>query len=101
MIGDTPTISYLKVFLQKHRGILGNFEIFYHNEGYFMIRFELKDEKDKMLFKGPYTIANRPIIVKEWMTDFCFEKEVLREVPLWIRLPRLPLVVTLLVELGV
>lgn len=62
---ESPTILYLKGYLQKKSGILGNAEIFYHNEGYFMVRIEVQFEKDKMLFDGPFTIANRPIIVKE------------------------------------
>lgn len=56
-----------------------------------MIKFELIADKDKMIFEGPYMIGSRPIIVKEWTSDFSFEKEVLREVPLWVRLPKLPL----------
>lgn len=40
---------------------------------------------------GPFMIANRPIVVKDWVANFCFEKEVLKEIPLWIRLPKLPL----------
>lgn len=87
----TPTISYHKGSMQMHCGIAGNSEIYYHNEGYFMIRFELKVDKDRMLFEGPYMIANRLIIIKEWVVDFCFENKVLREIPLWIRLPKLPL----------
>lgn len=43
-----------------------------------------------MLFVGPYMIARRPIVIKEWVVDFCFEKEILKEIPLWIRLPKLP-----------
>lgn len=31
------------------------------------------------------------MIVKEWVSDFCFEKEVLKEISLWVRLPNLPL----------
>lgn len=31
------------------------------------------------------------MIVKDWVPNFCFEDEVLKEVPLWIRLPKLPL----------
>lgn len=90
VIGDTPTITYLKTFLHKQCGISA-IEVFYHNEGYFVIRFEDRKDKDKMLFEGPYMIANRPIIVKDWVAGFCFEKEVLREIPLWVRLPKLPL----------
>lgn len=42
-----------------------------------------------MLFEGPYMIASRPIIIKDWVADFCFENEVLKA--LWVRLPKLPL----------
>lgn len=91
VIGEAPTIAYLKVYLQKQCGIKGESEIYYHNEGYFLIRFELRLEKEKMLYEGPFMMASRPIILKEWIPDFYFEKEVLREVPLWVRLPKLPL----------
>lgn len=37
-------------------------------------------------------IASRPTIVKEWTADFCFENKVLKEIPLWIGLPKLPLI---------
>lgn len=70
---------------------MGNMEIFYHDDGYFVVRFETRDDKERMLMGGPFMIANRPIVVKEWVAEFNFEKEVLKEVPLWIRLPNLPL----------
>lgn len=91
VIEDKPTIAYLKRFLQNQCGVTGAVEIFYHNEGYFMIRFESKLDKDRMLYEGPYMLANRLIIVKEWAANFCFEKEVLRDISLWIRLPKLTL----------
>lgn len=91
VIGETPTIAYLTKFLHTHCEIAGSFEIFYHNEGYFVIKFELGRDKEKMLFEGPYMLASRPTIIKEWTKEFCFEKEVLKEIPLWVRLPKLPL----------
>lgn len=91
VIGETPTISYLRTYLQKQCGIGGSFEMFYHNEGYFVIRFEAHTNKEKMPFEGPYMIASQPVIVKEWMTDLYFEREILKEVPLWVKLPNLPL----------
>lgn len=36
-------------------------------------------------------IASRPVIVKDWRADFCLKDEVLREMPLWVRLPNMPL----------
>lgn len=91
VIGDSPTITYLMKYLKTHCDVEGAFEIYYHNECYFVIKFELPSDKDKLLFEGPYMISSRPTIVKEWTVDFCFENEVLKEIPLWIRLPKLPL----------
>lgn len=84
VIGEEPTIAYLKVFLKKQCGILGEFVIYYHNEGYFLVRFEKNSDKDRMMYEGPYMLANRPIIIKNWVADFCLEKDVLSEVPLWV-----------------
>lgn len=91
VIGESPTLNYLRNFLQNQCEILGQMEVFYHNEGFFLVCFKDKKDKEKLLYEGPYTIASRPVIVKEWSADFCFEKEVLKEIPLWIRLPNLPL----------
>lgn len=44
-----------------------------------------------MFCAGPYTIANRPVIVKGWAPDFDFHAENLKLVPLWVQLPNLPL----------
>lgn len=91
VIGESPTISYLKNYLKSQCNITGNVEIYYHNDGYFVVKCESGAEKEKLLFEGPYMIASRPVIIKEWRANFCLEDEVLKEVPLWIRLPNLPL----------
>lgn len=49
VIGEAPTITYLKNYVRNHCGIVGNLEIFYHNEGYFLLRFEDLKDKDRML----------------------------------------------------
>lgn len=55
------------------------------------MRFEIPAEKERLLCEGPLMLGSRPIIVKEWVPNLCFEDEVLKEVPLWIRLPNLSL----------
>lgn len=91
VIGESPTITYLRKYPKDQCVVEGLVEIFYHNEGYFLIRFEERKDKDKMLFEGSYTLANRLVIIKEWVADFCFKKEVLKEISLLVRLPNLPL----------
>ena len=39
----------------------------------------------------PYTISNRPIILKQWCPDFDFGKEFLAEILLWVNFTKLTL----------
>ncbi|XP_059315396.1 uncharacterized protein LOC132066006 [Lycium ferocissimum] len=66
-------------------------EIYYHNDGYFLVKFATKEDHELVLYSGPYMLNNRPVIVKGWTPGFNFNDEVLRTIPLWVRLPNLPL----------
>lgn len=66
-------------------------QIYYHNEDYFVIRFQNLEERNEVLYSGPHTINNRPVIMKAWTPDFNLYEEVLNTIPLWIKLPNLPL----------
>lgn len=91
VIGESPTIAYLTAFLCKQCMVEQHFEIFYHGDDYFVVLFESMEDREKLLYAGPHTIANRPVIVKEWVMNFDFEKEILKVIPLWVQLPNLPL----------
>lgn len=56
-----------------------------------MIKFQSMDDRNVILYKGPHTIANRPVIVKAWDEGFNFENEIMTVIPLWVQLPNLPL----------
>lgn len=56
-----------------------------------MIRFNSMEERDKVLFSRPNMINNRHVIMKPWATNFSFQNEVLKMIPLWVRFPNLPL----------
>ncbi|XP_070010090.1 uncharacterized protein LOC142164212 [Nicotiana tabacum] len=68
---------------------IANSDLFMHEEGYFIIKFQSIDDMQKILCTGPYTINNRPIILKPWTADFDFDKEFPTDIPIWIKLPKL------------
>ncbi|KAG5590670.1 hypothetical protein H5410_041184 [Solanum commersonii] len=43
------------------------------------------------MYTDPYSINNKPIILKQWSPDFDFGSEFLSEIPLWVTFPKLPL----------
>lgn len=66
-------------------------EIFLHEKGYYVVRFQSKEDMKSIFHAGPYTINNKPIILKPWSPDFDLNEEFLIEIPLWVRFPKLPM----------
>lgn len=91
VVGDTPTIASIKRYIIAHWNHVGVPNVFLHDAGYFVIQFSCIADKNDILCGGPYMFFNRPIILKPWPPDFNFYEEVLKVIPLLIKLPNLPL----------
>lgn len=46
---------------------------------------------NEILYSGPYTINNTPIVIKLWSPDFDLKTEFLIEIPIWVKFPKLPI----------
>ncbi|KAH0657995.1 hypothetical protein KY289_026743 [Solanum tuberosum] len=71
VVGTTPSIGAMKRFI--------------------LIMFANEEERDRVLCSGPHCLLRRPVIMKPWDPNFNFKEEILTTVPLWIKLPNLPL----------
>ncbi|KAF3674932.1 30S ribosomal protein S17, partial [Capsicum annuum] len=58
---------------------------------YVIERFANEKEKDGILCSGPHYLLKRPVIMKPWSPEFNFNEDILSTIPLWIKLPNLPL----------
>ncbi|XP_019248333.1 PREDICTED: uncharacterized protein LOC109227588 [Nicotiana attenuata] len=65
-------------------------KILYHDDGYYIFRFDSLEDRDKVMQLGPCTFHNKPLILKNWSLDFVFDPECLNVIPLWVRFPNLP-----------
>ncbi|WMV54716.1 hypothetical protein MTR67_048101 [Solanum verrucosum] len=63
----------------------------YHIDGYFVVKFANAEERDMVLCSGPHHLLRRPVIMKPWVPEFNFKEEILTTIPLWVKLPNLPL----------
>ncbi|XP_009798363.1 uncharacterized protein [Nicotiana sylvestris] len=90
VVGNTPTIGALERFIVSQWNFVAKPMIFYHNEGYFVIKFNNMEDRDAILYSRPHTIGNKPIITKIWTPEFNFKDEILKTILLWVTLPNLP-----------
>ncbi|KAH0712497.1 hypothetical protein KY289_008456 [Solanum tuberosum] len=91
LVGTTPSIGAMERFIMG-QGTFTNKPIkLYHIDGYFVVRFANAEERDMVLCSGPHHLLRRPVIMKPWVPEFNFKEEILTTIPLWVKLPNLPL----------
>lgn len=91
VIGDCPGYNTMNKYITQNWSIVAEPEIFLHEEEYYIVKFQQKSDMDTILSTGPFSINNRPIVLKPWSANFDFSKEFLAEIPLRVKFPNLPL----------
>ncbi|XP_058758888.1 uncharacterized protein LOC131632129 [Vicia villosa] len=91
VLGGELSMNGVKQFMLKQWNFVKLPDMYYNNEGYFVLRFHSHKDRDDVLMKGPYTIRNMPMLLAEWKPNFNLKRDMLRTIPVWIQLPQLPL----------
>lgn len=91
VVGQTPIIGTIIRFITLEWNTVAKPKVFLHEYGYFLVKFESLRNRNEILYSGPFTLNNRPMIVKAWTPSFNFHDEIMRVIPLWVRFPNLPL----------
>lgn len=87
VVGNSPTIAAVERYIAGTWNNIATPKVYYHNDGYFLVKFQnIADRR----YSRPHMMQNRPVIVKVWEADFDLNKEVLRMIPLRIKLPGIP-----------
>ncbi|KAK4737685.1 hypothetical protein R3W88_001382 [Solanum pinnatisectum] len=91
VVGTAPSIGAMERFILEQGTFTNKPVILYHKDGYFVVRFANEGERDMVLCSGPHYLMRRPVIMKPWVPEFNFKEEILTTIPLWVKLPNLPL----------
>nr|XP_025637066.1 uncharacterized protein LOC112732536 [Arachis hypogaea] len=81
-------LSYTAMF-HKLKGvwrITGGYEILDVGFGYFLVKFDRMDDREKVLLGGPWMIFGHYIAVKPWTPDFKPCEDTFEETMVWIRI---------------
>ena len=65
VIGEFPGYNTMNRYIQMNWAKVDKPEVFLHEEGYYIIKFRSLSDMNEVLYSGPYTISNRPIILKQ------------------------------------
>ncbi|KAK2411903.1 hypothetical protein QL285_047142 [Trifolium repens] len=90
-LGSDLSMSAVKQFMLRNWNFVKLPDMFYNEEGYFILRFHSFQDKESVMMQGPYTIRNMPMLLRDWKPNFSLKRDMLRTLPIWIKLPQLPL----------
>ncbi|KAK1318898.1 hypothetical protein QJS10_CPB04g01154 [Acorus calamus] len=91
IIGKLPVYTPFLQFLKRLWNPKGEIQLLLHGNGFFTVKFDLEEDVNSVLEGGPWTMDHRPFILRKWSPDVRMEQERLSSIPIWIRLPNLPL----------
>src|SRR4051812_32621479 len=91
-VGEELSMNAVKKFMNTTWNFVSLPNLYYDEEGYFIIRFKSSEDKTKVLMRGQYTIYKKPILLHEWNPKFTHHDDILRVLPIWVMFPQLPLV---------
>ena len=63
---------------------------YFLGRGYFLFEFNTKEDKDLIFRNGPYFMGPQGLYLNKWTPDFDPVMDVPSTVPIWVRLPNLP-----------
>jgi len=69
----------------------GKIAIRFCGRGYYTFIFEPKEDRNLIFRNGPYFMDQRGLYLNRWTLDFDPEMDIPSTVPVWVRLPHLPL----------
>lgn len=61
VVGDSPTIGAVERFIVSQGNYATKSKIYYHNDGYFVERFQSINGRDAVMFSGPCMINYKPV----------------------------------------
>lgn len=82
-------MNVVKQLIIKMWNFVKLWDMYYNEEGYFILLFHSYDDRDVVLMKGPYTIRNMPMLLREWNPYFNLQNNMRRMILISVKLPQL------------
>ncbi|CAK8540004.1 unnamed protein product [Lathyrus sativus] len=90
-MGADLSMNAVKNFMTRSWNFVQLPDMYFNDEGYFILRFKSFKDRDEVLLRGLYMIRNIPLLIREWRPGFKIKDELMRTLPIWVKLPQLPI----------
>ncbi|XP_059070691.1 uncharacterized protein LOC131860310 [Cryptomeria japonica] len=90
-LGIQIPLSALESWIRRTWHVEGDFDLLVAANGYFMVDFSSISDRNRVFEGGPYFYNHVGLFIKPWHSGFNATEDLPTRVPVWVRLPWLPL----------
>ncbi|KAL9244382.1 hypothetical protein vseg_018162 [Gypsophila vaccaria] len=91
ILGANPPVPVVTGFINRVWRKSGIDKISFANNGVFVVRFQTREQMLKVVQEGYKLFDNKPVVVEPWFPDVELKKSAVVEVPVWMKMHKLPL----------
>ncbi|KAK2642211.1 hypothetical protein Ddye_023974 [Dipteronia dyeriana] len=85
-MGRSHTLSFMLSKLSLKWSLIGHWQLTDLGDGYFVARFQMKEDLVYVLTNRPWVIANQYLAVQRWKPNFVPGEDFIQSMPIWVRL---------------
>ncbi|XP_020696497.2 uncharacterized protein LOC110109654 [Dendrobium catenatum] len=90
-IGRRPYYEALLSTIKKTWSLKGTLSLLTLDEGFFLLKFNNREDYDMAWTGGPWFFFGKPFILQKWTPEFVPVREEFPSIPLWIKIKNFPL----------
>ncbi|KAK0608273.1 hypothetical protein LWI29_028212 [Acer saccharum] len=83
-MGRFHTLGFMTTKLTQKWNLVGQWHLTDLGEGYFVVRFQLKEDLEYVLTNGPWVIMNQYLAVQRWKPNFVPGEDSIQSMPIWV-----------------
>ncbi|KAG6793276.1 hypothetical protein POTOM_002474 [Populus tomentosa] len=92
LLGKNVGYFQMQSRLKSAWKLSGGFELMDIGNGYFMVKFDIAEDRERIINGGPWMIFDYYLTMQKWTADFVASSVVINRTMVWVRIPSLNLV---------
>ena len=91
IVGFQPNLYSLNRFVERNWPNIPKYNSILHQDGYYLVQCSSANDAIMIVNGGNAMMGKRPVLIRRWDKDFDIKKDILRVIPVWIRLLKFPM----------
>lgn len=91
LLGKHLGYNIMKEKLKKLWRLNGGFDIMDVDNGFYMVKFDMAEDREKVVSRGPWMVFDHSLAITNWSPDFASPNAKIERTLVWIRFPGLNL----------